>query len=181
MEKKIIKNIIEKTFLGFKKESFTYRGILFFGLIIKNNEPYVIEYNVRFGDPECQTLLRKLNTDFLEIITSITKDELGKIKITNSRKSVVCVVLASKGYPESYNKEILIPNLKKIKDDEKTIIFHAGTKNLSSNYFSNGGRVLSVTSTGKTIEDDRKSAYKVLKKLNWKDGFYRKDIGFKNF
>ena len=68
--KKIIKNIIEKTFLGFKKESFTYRGILFFGLIIKNNEPYVIEYNVRFGDPECQTLLRKLNTDFLEIITS---------------------------------------------------------------------------------------------------------------
>ena len=181
LEKKIIKNIIEKTFLGFKKESFTYRGILFFGLIIKNNEPYVIEYNVRFGDPECQTLLRKLNTDFLEIITSITKDELGKIKITNSRKSVVCVVLASKGYPESYNKEILIPNLKKIKDDEKTIIFHAGTKNLSSNYFSNGGRVLSVTSTGKTIEEARKSAYKVLKKLNWKDGFYRKDIGFKNF
>ena len=181
LEKKIIKNIIEKTFLGFKKESFTYRGILFFGLIIKNNEPYVIEYNVRFGDPECQTLLRKLNTDFLEIITSITKDELGKIKITNSRKSVVCVVLASKGYPESYKKEILIPNLKKIKDDEKTIIFHAGTKTLSSNFFSNGGRVLSVTSTGKNIEEARKSAYKVLKKLNWKDGFYRKDIGLKNF
>ncbi|MAI59656.1 MAG: phosphoribosylamine--glycine ligase [Rickettsiales bacterium] len=181
LEKKIIKNIIEKTFLGFKKESFTYRGILFFGLIIKNNEPYVIEYNVRFGDPECQTLLRKLNTDFLEIITSITKDELGKIKITNSRKSVICVVLASKGYPESYNKEILIPNLQKIKDNEKTIIFHAGTKTLSSNFFSNGGRVLSVTSTGKNIEEARKSAYKVLKKLNWKDGFYRKDIGLKNF
>ena len=181
LEKKIIKNIIEKTFLGFKKENFIYRGILFFGLIIKNNEPYVIEYNVRFGDPECQTLLRKLNTDFLEILTSTTKDELGKIKITNSRKSVVCVVLASKGYPESYDKEILIPNLKKIKNNERTIIFHAGTKTLSSNFFSNGGRVLSVTSTGKNIEEARKNAYGVLKKLNWKNGFYRKDIGFKNF
>ena len=117
----------------------------------------------------------------MEILTSITKDELGKIKITNSGKSVVCVVLASKGYPGSYDKEILIPNLKTIKDDKKTIIFHAGTKTLSSNYFSNGGRVLSVTSTGKNIEEARKSAYKVLKKLNWKDGFYRKDIGFKNF
>ena len=181
LEKKIIKNIIEKTFLGFKKENFTYRGVLFFGLMIKNNEPYVIEYNVRFGDPECQTLLRKLKTDFLKILTSITKDELEKIQITKSRKSVVCVVLASKGYPELYEKEILIPNLKKIEDDERTIIFHAGTKTLSSNFFSNGGRVLSVTSTGKNIEEARKSAYKVLKKLNWKNGFYRKDIGFKNF
>ena len=149
--------------------------------MIKNNEPYVIEYNVRFGDPECQTLLRKLNTDFLKILASTTKDELGKIKITNSEKSVVCVVLASKGYPESYKNEIPIPNLKKIKDDNRTIIFHAGTKNLSSNFVSNGGRVLSVTSIGKNIEEARKSAYKVLKKLNWKDGFYRKDIGFKNF
>jgi len=181
LEKKIIKNIIEKTFLGLKKENFTYRGILFFGLMIKNNEPYVIEYNVRFGDPECQTLLRKLNTDFLKILASTTKDELGKIKITNSEKSVVCVVLASKGYPESYKNEIPIPNLKKIKDDNRTIIFHAGTKNLSTNFVSNGGRVLSVTSIGKNIEEARKSAYKVLKKLNWKDGFYRKDIGFKNF
>ena len=179
LEKKIIKNIIEKTFLGFKKENFTFRGVLFFGLMIKNNEPYVIEYNVRFGDPECQTLLRKLKTDFLEILISITKDELEKIQITNSRKSVVCVVLASKGYPESYDKEILIPNLEKIKDNERTIIFHAGTKTLSSNFFSNGGRVLSVTSTGKNIEEARKSAYKVLKKLNWKNGFYRKDIGYK--
>ena len=181
LEKKIIKNVIEKTFLGLKKENFIYRGILFFGLIIKNKEPYVIEYNVRFGDPECQTILRKLKTDFLEILSSITKDKLGEIKITNSRKSVVCVVLASKGYPESYEKEKLIPNLKKIKDNNRTIIFHAGTKTLSSNLVSNGGRVLSVTSIGKDIKEARKSAYKVLKKLNWKDGFYRKDIGFKNF
>ena len=181
LEKKIIKNIIEKTFLGLKKENFTYRGILFFGLMIKNNEPFVIEYNVRFGDPECQTLLRKLKTDFLKILTSITKDDLRKIKITNFNKSVVCVVLASKGYPESYKKEIPIQNLKKIKDDKRTIIFHAGTKTLSSNFVSNGGRVLSVTSTGKNIKEARENAYKVLKKLNWNDGFYRKDIGFKNF
>ncbi len=182
IHEKVLQRIVHPMFTHLSSMHVPYRGVLYVGLMIDaKGDPYVVEFNVRFGDPECQTLLRKLNTDFLEIITSITKDELGKIKITNSRKSVVCVVLASKGYPESYNKEILIPNLKKIKDDKKTIIFHAGTKNLSLNYFSNGGRVLSVTSTGKTIEEARKSAYKVLKKLNWKDGFYRKDIGFKNF
>ena len=103
------------------------------------------------------------------------------LEITNFNKSVVCIVLASKGYPESYKKEIPIQNLKKIKDDKNTIIFHAGTKTLSSNFVSNGGRVLSVTSTGKNIKEARESAYKVLKKLSWKGGFYRKDIGLKNF
>ena len=98
-------------------------------------------------------------------INSYTKDELGKIKITNSRKSVVCVVLASKGYPESYNKEIPIPNLKKIKDDEKTIIFHAGTKTLSSNFFSNGGRVLNFVSTSDNFLKSREEAINLIKKL----------------
>ena len=180
LEKKIIKNIVEKTVNGLRKESFTYRGILFFGLMIKNQEPYVIEYNVRFGDPECQTLLRNLDNDFLELLLSTTNDELSKTKISTKKKSVVCVVLASKGYPGSYKTGKDINNLNKVENLEGIEVFHAGTKSDASIVKSNGGRVLSITATGKDLNLARSKAYKAIKTIEWEDGFYRNDIGIKN-
>ena len=178
--KKIKTQILDKTFNGIKKENFDYRGILFFGLIIKNNEPSVIEYNVRFGDPECQTLLRNLKTDLLKIFIATTKDNLRKINIKKSTNSTVCIVLASKGYPENHKKNIIIKNLNNIKKNKSIEIFHAGTIKKEGNFYSNGGRVLSITCSEKSISSARKLAYKMLKKINWDAGFYRKDIGFKN-
>ena len=102
LERKILNQIVKKTFIGLKKEKFVYRGILFIGLMITNKGPYVIEFNVRFGDPECQTLLRNLKSDILKIFLSTARDELSKVKIQKENKSVVCVVLASKGYPIAY-------------------------------------------------------------------------------
>ena len=180
LEKKIIKNVVKKTLTGLKKEKFTYRGILFFGLMIKNEEPYVIEYNVRFGDPECQTLLRNLNSDFLELLLSTTNDELSEIKISHKKKSVVCVVLASKGYPGTYKTEKVINNLNKVANMKDIEIFHAGTKSDSAIIKSNGGRVLSITATGNNIDLARSKAYKAVKTIEWEDGFYRNDIGIKN-
>ena len=171
LEKKIIKNIVEKTVNGLRKESFTYRGILFFGLMIKNEEPYVIEYNVRFGDPECQTLLRNLDNDFLELLLSTTNDELSKKKISTKKKSVVCVVLASKGYPGSYKTGKAINNLNKVENIEGIEVFHAGTKSDSSIVKSNGGRVLSITATGKDLNLARSRHIKPLRLLDGKVAF----------
>ena len=113
LEKKIYKIIIKKTFSGLKKDKIDYRGVIFFGLMIKNNTPYIIEYNVRFGDPECQTLLRDLKTEILDIFLATTEDRLSKIKISKYNMNIVCVVLASIGYPGNYKKNKILSNLKK--------------------------------------------------------------------
>ena len=148
--------------------------------MIKNNMPFVIEYNVRFGDPECQTLLRDLKTDLLDIFLATTEDSLSRIKISKYNMKIVCVVLASLGYPENYKKNKLLNNLNKAKKQKNIEIFHAGTKLVKNKFYSNGGRVLSVTAKSTTIESARKIAYKTIKIINWKSGFFRKDIGIKN-
>ena len=169
-----------KTYLGLKKRKITYRGILFFGLMVNKLGPHVIEYNVRFGDPECQTLLRKLKSDLLEIFIAVNDDKLSKIKIEVEKKSSLCVILASKGYPGKYKTDKIIKNIEKAKSIKDIEIFHAGTKSQKNKILSSGGRVLSITSVGDTISIARKKAYKALKKINWKSGFFRTDIGEKN-
>ena len=181
LKKKIEKQIIKKTWQGLKEKKIEYNGILFFGLMISDNKPYVIEYNVRFGDPECQTLLMNLKSDLLEIILATTQNNLKNKKIYNYKKSTVSVVLASNGYPESYKKNILIENLEKIKETKDLKIFHAGTIKKQNQFYTNGGRILSITVSDKDISASRKRAYNVLKKLNWPGGFFRKDIGIKNY
>ena len=122
-------------------------GVFFFGLMIKNNKPYVIEYNVRFGDPECQTLLRDLKTDLLDIFLATIEDELSKIKISKYNMKVICVVLASLGYPGNYQKNKLLKNLDKVKKSNNIEVFHAGTKLVKINFtqmeveFSYNGKV----------------------------------------
>ena len=181
LEQNIIKDIVKKTFDGLKRDKIVYRGVIFFGLIIQKDKAQVIEYNVRFGDPECQTLLRSLKTDLLEIFKATCEDKLSNIRIIKKKQAVVCVVLAAKGYPGKYEKNKIIKNLQNLKLEKDVEIFHAGTKLISEDFYSYGGRVLSVTAVSSNIKKARKTAYRILKQINWKNGFYRNDIGIKNY
>ena len=147
--------------------------------MIKNNEPYLIEYNVRMGDPECQVILPRLKTDIVKIFLNTIKNNLKKITINWKKEKSMTVVLCSKGYPGKYKKNMIIKNLDKINISKKDFIYHAGTKIEDNLLLSNGGRVLNITSTGKDFLSIRNNILNLLKKINWKDGFYRKDIGWR--
>ena len=179
LEKKIIKKIVRPTLLALKKKKNPYTGFLYVGLMIKNNEPYLIEYNVRIGDPECQVIIPRLNTDLLKIFNSAIENNLNKINIKWKKLKSMTIVLCSRGYPGKYKKNKRIKHLKDSYQNKKTFIFHAGTKFLRDELVSNGGRVLNVTSTGKVFKTIRKNILKSIKKINWKEGFFRKDIGWR--
>ena len=179
LEKIISDRIVKKTFEGLKKDKIIYRGILFIGLMITKNGPYVIEFNVRFGDPECQVLMRNLDTDILKIVKAVAKDKLNTVKIKNKKLCTICVVIASKGYPNTYKINKQIKNIKEAQKIKNIEIFHAGTKKVKNKTFSSGGRVLSITAQAKDLKSARKTAYNAIKKINWKYGFFRKDIGKK--
>ena len=179
IEKKIIDQIIKPTLLALKKKKKPFTGFLYAGLMIKDNNPFLIEYNIRMGDPECQVIVPRLKTNILDIILASLKNKLNKINIQWKKEKCMTVVLCSKGYPNKYKKEIKIQNLDKIKLDKNTTIFHAGTKILKNNLVSNGGRVLSITNIGNDFSTIKNTIYKIIKKINWKNGFVRKDIGWK--
>ncbi len=147
--------------------------------MIKNKEPYLIEYNVRMGDPECQAILPKLKTDIVKIFNSVVNDKLKNQKILWKNKKSMTIVLCSKGYPKNYKKNILIKNLENLNISNNDEIFHAGTKLIDKKLFSVGGRVLNFTSTGNNFKKIRERIIKLIKKLNWEFGFFRKDIGWK--
>jgi phosphoribosylamine--glycine ligase len=179
IEKKIIDQIIKPTLLALKKKKKPFTGFLYAGLMIKDNNPFLIEYNIRMGDPECQVIVPRLKTNILDIILASLKNKLNKINIQWKKEKCMTVVLCSKGYPNKYKKEIKIQNLDKIKLDKNTTIFHAGTKILKNDLVSNGGRVLSITNIGNDFSTIKNTIYKIIKKINWKNGFVRKDIGWK--
>ena len=179
IEKKIINKIVKPTLLALKRKNNPYKGFLYVGLMIKNNEPYLIEYNVRMGDPECQVILPRLKTDIVKIFLNTIKNNLKKITINWKKEKSMTVVLCSKGYPGKYKKNKIIKNLDKINISKKDFIYHAGTKIEDNLLLSNGGRVLNITSTGKNFLSIRNNILNLLKKINWKDGFYRKDIGWR--
>ena len=179
LEKKIIKKIVNPTLLALKKKKKPYTGFLYVGLMIKNNEPYLIEYNVRMGDPECQVIIPRLSTDILKIFNNVSINKLNKINIEWKKLKCMTIVLCSKGYPGKYKKNKRIKNLNKLNYKKNSFIFHAGTKLVDNELFSNGGRVLNVTSTGKVFKNIRKNILKIIRKINWKNGFFRKDIGWR--
>jgi len=179
LEKKIIKKIINPTLFALKKRKKPYTGFLYVGLMIKNNEPYLIEFNVRMGDPECQVIIPRLKTDILKIFNNALENKLHKIQIKWKKLKCMTIVLCSKGYPAKYKKNKIIKNVKKVKIKKNSFIFHAGTKMINNELVSNGGRVLNITSTGMVFKTIRKNIFKIIKKINWKDGFYRKDIGWR--
>ena len=179
LEKKIISKIIKPTLNALKRKKQSYKGFLYVGLMIKKNEPYLIEYNVRMGDPECQVILPRLKTDLVKIFKNTIKNSLEKIKITWKKEKCMTVVLCSKGYPGNYRKNLTIKNINKIKTPKNSFIYHAGTILANNEIRSNGGRVLNVTSSGNSFLHIRRKIISIIKKLNWKRGFYRKDIGWK--
>ena len=179
LKNKIIKKIVEPTLAALKRKNKPYTGFLYVGLMIVRKEPYLIEYNVRMGDPECQVILPRLKTDLLLIIKNAVMDRLNKIKIKWSKEKSMTIVLCSKGYPGNYKKNKIINNIKKTNINKNSFIFHAGTKLENGILLSNGGRVLNITSTGKIFKNIRKNIFKIIKKINWKYGFFRKDIGWR--
>tara|TARA_B100000965_G_scaffold152947_1_gene127165 strand:- start:849 stop:2108 length:1260 start_codon:yes stop_codon:yes gene_type:complete len=179
LEKKIIKKIVKPTLLDLKKRNKDYTGFLYVGLMIKNNEPYLIEYNVRMGDPECQVIIPKLKTDIVRIFDNATKNKLNQTKINWKILKSMTIVLCSKGYPSKYKKNKIIKNLDNINISNNSFVYHAGTKLLEGKLVSNGGRVLNITSTGFSFRSIRKNIFKIIKKINWKNGFFRKDIGWR--
>ena len=179
LEKKIMSRIIEPTIKGLKEIGTNYKGFLYVGLMIIKGEPYLIEYNVRMGDPECQTILPKLNSDLLEIFLACCNETLDQYKIKWHNKKSLCVVVCSEGYPDNFNKNILINNLDKLKLDNNEYCYHAGTTKIKNEIYSSGGRVLNFVCLSESFLDARNKIYKLIKFLNWEDGFYRKDIGSK--
>ena len=179
LEEKIISKIIIPTLNYLKKENGKYIGFLYAGLMIKNNEPYLIEYNVRMGDPECQTILPLLKTDLIDVFNACCNQELDKLNIEWKEKKSLCIVLCSRGYPDEFLNNIKIDNLNNLKLNNNDFIFHAGTISKGNEIFSNGGRVLNFVSLSNSFQNSRERAIKLIEQLNWKNGFYRKDIGFK--
>jgi phosphoribosylamine---glycine ligase len=179
LEKKILKKIIEPTIDGLKKIGTKYKGFLYAGLMIVKGEPYLIEYNVRMGDPECQTILPKLNSDLLDIFISCCNEKLDKIEINWYNKKSLCVVLCSKGYPDTFKKDVLIENIKKINIKKDEYCYHAGTKTINKKVYANGGRVLNFVCLSDDFNKSRKKIFDLIRLLNWDGGFYRKDIGYK--
>ena len=179
LENKIKQKIIQPTLKAMKDLGHPYRGFLYAGLMINKDEPYLIEYNIRMGDPECQVIMMRLKTDLLEIIDSIINNKLNNIKIKWSKKNSITIVLCAKGYPLNYLKNSEIKNLSKIKLDDNNQIFHAGTYSKNNKIYSNGGRVLNITSCSESLVKARNNSLSNINKINWKDGFFRKDIGWK--
>ena len=179
LENKILKKIIEPTLRGLNDLGSTYEGFLYAGLMIKKNEPYLIEYNVRMGDPECQTILPRLKNDFFDVIKSCIDKKLESLNLNWSENKSLCIVLCSKGYPDKFHNQIEIKNLKElsINKNEDEFLFHAGTKIIDNKIFSNGGRVLNFVKTSKSYKKSRDDIIKIIKNLNWENGFFRKDIG----
>lgn len=180
LEEQIRKEILEPTLLGFQKEGLKFKGVLFIGLMITKEGPKVIEFNNRFGDPETQSVLMRLNSDLLEVFLAVCNNQLSEIKLSWSDKRAVCVVMASGGYPGSYKKGEEIFGLEKIDESSKgdSVVFHAGTTlNENKKIVTSGGRVLGVTSLGKTHEEAQKKAYENTKKIKFEGCQYRKDIG----
>ena len=179
LEKKIFDKIIKPTLFGLSEIGVKYKGFLYAGLMIVENEPYLIEYNVRMGDPECQTILPKLKTDLLKIFLACCDFELDKIDIQWVNKKSLCVVICSKGYPDDFKKNVEIVNLKDIEKNIEGYLFHAGTTNIDDKVYAIGGRVLNFVSLSDDFKSSRKQIYNNINKLNWTGGFCRKDIGYK--
>ncbi len=179
MMKRICDEILEPTVAGLEKEERTFKGILYAGLMITDRGPKVMEFNCRFGDPETQVILPLLKSDLAEIFLSIVEGELSLQEVEWNDNFAVCVVLASAGYPGKYERDKEILGLNRVKQMENVLIFHAGTKKRKGRIFTNGGRVLGVTATDRSMEKAIKKAYSAVDRIEFEGMQYRKDIGYR--
>ena len=179
LAKEIMVKIIEPTMKGMISEGRPYTGVLFAGLMITEDGPKVLEYNVRFGDPECQVLMARLNSDVVDVFDAVACGQLDNIKLSWLKQAALIVVMASKGYPGPFEKGTKIRNLSQVDAIDDVTVFHAGTKSLDNQLVANGGRVLGVTALGNTIQEAQSRAYNAVDKIDWPNGFCRRDIGWR--
>lgn len=178
LEQQIRERILEPTLKGFREDGLDFKGVLFIGLMLSEDGPKVIEFNNRFGDPETQSVLARLDSDLYDIFDAVTENRLAEVEIKWKKDKAVCVVLASGGYPGSYEKGKTISGLDDVDDD--IIVFHAGTKFADDAIVTSGGRVLGVTAIGKTHDEARAKAYDNAKRITFKGVQFRNDIGIIN-
>lgn len=174
LAKEIQEKILDKTLEGFKKDNLDYKGILFVGLMITKEGPKILEYNVRFGDPETQAVLFRLNTDLNKIMTAILNNNLKNIEIDYSKEEAICVMLTSGGYPEDYEKGKVIRGLENL--DSDIVVFHSGTKFDKENIVTNGGRVVGITAKGSSVKEASDKVYENIKRIGFEGMHYRTDI-----
>ena len=173
--KKVEERIIKPTIDGLQKDNIDYQGFIFIGLIKVNNEPFVIEYNVRLGDPETEVIIPRLKTDLLAIFIATAEQKLDTINIEFDKRSATTVMLVSGGYPETYQKGKEITGIETVKN---SLVFHAGTIAKNDKIVSNGGRVIAVTSFGETVDEALQQSYNSIENIHFENMYYRKDIGF---
>ena len=173
--KKIEDRIVKPTVNGLKAEDIDYKGFVFIGLIKVGDEPYVIEYNVRMGDPETEVVLPRIKSDLVALLESTWKGELNTASLEIDERAATTVMLVSGGYPESYEKGKPITGLEKVKD---SLVFHAGTSRTEEGVVTSGGRVIAVSSFGDDYKQALKKSYQSAEKLQFDKMYYRKDIGF---
>ena len=179
LQEKINKEIIEPTIKGLNKIGCSFVGILYAGLMIKDNQPKLIEYNIRFGDPECQVLMMRIDNDLIDLVLSVKNKNLLNQKITWKENPCITIVAAAKGYPDTYQIETEIKNLENITTNSTQQLFHAGTINKNGKILANGGRVLNATSSATNLKQARDKAHEMLNLVDWDDMYFRKDIGWR--
>lgn len=174
-----MENVFKPTVEAMRKENRVFKGVLYFGLIITKDGPKVLEYNARFGDPETQVVLPRLQTDIIEVFSAIIDEKLNEIEVKWNDNAAVCVIMASGGYPQKYRTGYEISGLDETEKDDSVVVFHSGTKSENNKYYTNGGRVLGVTAIDNTLDKAIERAYKGVGKVHFTDMHYRKDIGIK--
>lgn len=179
LHSRIMKTVIDPMMKGLKREGINYRGVIYAGLMICEGKPYVLEFNCRFGDPEAQPILMRLESDLFDMLKATTVGQLKDVQVTWKDDSAVCVVISSKGYPGTYEKGKVIKGLDEFRGKRNTMIFHAGTSLKKERIVTSGGRVLGVTALGKDIQTAKKNAYKAVEKIHFDGMHYRKDIADK--
>lgn len=176
VHRRILEDVLRPLLLGLKKKGICYRGVIYAGLMITEGAPKVLEFNCRFGDPECQPIMMLLKSDLISILEATVDERLEQAKTEWHEGAAVCVVLSAQGYPGSYERGKEISGLEKLKDWDSGFVFHAGTVKKGGRWFTSGGRVLGVTASGKNIEEAVKEAYGAVGQIRWEGMHYRKDI-----
>lgn len=179
IHEEIMQKMITPLVEGMRRDGMPYKGVIFAGVMITKNGPKLLEYNIRFGDPEAQSLIPRYEGDLVELLMSAADGNLRDVNVKLSDKTALCVVMAANGYPGDYEKNTEIKNLDVAAKEKDVMIFHAGTKFENDKFYATGGRVLGVTAIGRDILDAQQKAYKAVDKIDWKGGFCRRDIGWR--
>ncbi|WP_299029098.1 phosphoribosylamine--glycine ligase [uncultured Sulfitobacter sp.] len=174
-----LNEIIRPTMAEMVKRGMPYQGVLYAGLMIENGTPRLVEYNVRFGDPECQVLMMRLGAQALDLMHAASQGRLSEMQVNWAQDHALTVVLAANGYPGSYEKGSVIGGLGELPEDSSNMVFHAGTASQNGNIVAIGGRVLNVTARGDSLAQAREKAYALVDGIDWPDGFHRRDIGWR--